>query len=246
MVNGNDIYVTNCGDSACYSVSPDGVYAMLTEDHGTGNPQELDRCVKAGGTLREQLVHTAYPFPFCCIAHTTAAKPRVMPGGLLVTRAFGDFSAKVDYLGGRKGVVIANHGRISYLNGAKTLPRFLILASDGIWDALSTEDISNTISQFFRDLSEGQGKDPSKIPPPAPASGSPSKVHPHPYGGLIQSPYINANLAEADPELTKLAALLVHTAVKSPKWDEMSKYAQSVFVFNYAFLILFFLLILDI
>ena len=195
---------------------------MLTEDHGTGNPQELDRCVKAGGTLREQLVHTAYPFPFCCIAHTTAAKPRVMPGGLLVTRAFGDFSAKVDYLGGRKGVVIANHGRISYINGTKTLPRFLILASDGIWDALSTEDISKTIAQFFKDLGEDARQGSSRIPP-APASGSPSKVHPHPYGGTIQSPYINANPGEADPELTKLAALLVQTAVKSPKWVEMSK-----------------------
>lgn len=237
MVNGNDIYVTNCGDSACYSVSSEGVFAMLTEDHGTGNPQELDRCVKAGGTLREQIVHTPYHFPFCCISHATAAKPRVMPGGLLVTRAFGDFSAKVDYLGGRKGVVIPNHGRISYLNGAKTVPRFIILASDGIWDALSTEDISKTIAQFYQALGEGrghgQGQDPFKIPS-APASGSPNKVHPHPYGNTIQSPYINANLAEADPELTKLAALLVHTAEKSPKWVEMgTTLTISTLVFAY-------------
>lgn len=225
MVNGNDIYVTNCGDSACYSISGSGDFSMMTEDHGTGNPLELDRCVKAGGTLREQIVHNPYPFPFCCVSQVTTAKPRVMPGGLLVTRAFGDFSAKVDYLGGRKGVVIPSHGRINYINAAKTLPKFIVLASDGVWDALSTEDISKVIAQFFENSAAGPLQDAAKA---SSGSGSPNKVHPHPHGSALQSPYINANFAESDPELTALAALLVQTAVKSPKWMELGEFFSRV------------------
>lgn len=221
MVTGNDIYVTNCGDSACYSVATDGKFSLLTEDHGTGNQLELDRCIKAGGTLKEQIVYTPYPFPLCCASAANTAKPRIMPGGLLVTRAFGDFSAKVEYLGGRKGVVIPSHGRISYLNAGKTLPKYIILASDGIWDALTVEEIGRAIDKFYQGLAQGED-----VSSPAVDSGSPSKVHPHP---TAQSIYINADLANADPELTKLAACLVHTAENSPKWAELGTHLHGYF-----------------
>ena len=234
MVTGDDVYVTNCGDSACYSVGTNGDFSILTEDHGTGNAVEVTRCVKAGGTMKEQRVYTPFPFPLCCANQLTIAKPRVMPGGLLVTRAFGDFNAKVDYLGGRKGVVIHTHGRINYINAAKALPKYIILASDGIWDALSTEEIAKVIASFSQLPAGDTDVELARASPtPSAGSGSPSRVHP--YGTFVQSPYIQANVAESDPELTKLAAMLVEAAVRSPKWDEMGKHDYCAFSLVFPF-----------
>lgn len=51
---------------------------------------------------RKQTIKATRRWPLCCVAqNTVVGKPRVYPGGLLVTRAFGDFSAKVSVLCGQ-------------------------------------------------------------------------------------------------------------------------------------------------
>eukprot|EP00428_Durinskia_dybowskii_P063602 CAMPEP_0170387262 /NCGR_PEP_ID=MMETSP0117_2-20130122/17466_1 /TAXON_ID=400756 /ORGANISM="Durinskia baltica, Strain CSIRO CS-38" /LENGTH=207 /DNA_ID=CAMNT_0010643123 /DNA_START=75 /DNA_END=698 /DNA_ORIENTATION=+ len=77
-----------------------------------------------------------------------------MPGGLLVTRSFGDFPSKLEYLGGKQGVVISSHGRLSYINAKKAPPKYLVLASDGVWDVLSIEEVSAMIDAFFAKKNE--------------------------------------------------------------------------------------------
>lgn len=149
VINLNDIYLTNCGDSAAYVIHQDGSTECLTEDHGTNNKEEIARCVKAGGSLKPQFYHEPYPFPLCFMGRSVAAKPRMLPGGLLVTRSFGDFNAKLDYLGGRRGVVVSTHGRVSYINAKKTPPRYLVLASDGVWDVLSIAEVAAMIQRYF-------------------------------------------------------------------------------------------------
>jgi Protein phosphatase 2C len=68
---------------------------VLTEDHGTNNKCEGDRIRSAGGELREAVFRVA-AFPFCCVPwKALRSKPRAYPGGLLVTRAYGNFHAKV-------------------------------------------------------------------------------------------------------------------------------------------------------
>jgi serine/threonine protein phosphatase PrpC len=68
---------------------------LLTEDHGTNNKSEAARLRSAGGELREAVFRVA-AFPFCCLPwKALRSKPRAYPGGLLVTRAFGNFHAKV-------------------------------------------------------------------------------------------------------------------------------------------------------
>lgn len=73
-----------------------------------------------------------------------SAKPRLQPGGLLVTRAFGDFYAKKRVLGGLPNVLIHDHGRIQYFQLSEKT-RYLVLASDGLWDALEKDEVAKKI-----------------------------------------------------------------------------------------------------
>lgn len=249
LVSGNDLYITNCGDSACYSIMPDGTTELLTEDHGTNNPEEVDRCVKAGGTLREQQYSIPAAFPFCCFGVPQPTKPRIMPGGLLVTRSFGDFGAKVDFLGGRKAVIVPTHGRIKYINAAKSMPKYIVLGSDGIWDAISIEQVAQMISKHTvtpTSTTETTSVPSASAPAPSSTATPPSaiqltcsKVGPSESRSQtdmveaansnsasahgMDNAYVNAPAAQLDAGLNKLAADIVHAAVTSPKWKQQCK-----------------------
>jgi serine/threonine protein phosphatase PrpC len=146
VVVGDDLYVANCGDSAAGVVLSSGEYESLTEDHGTTNPIEVERVKSAGGLLRDQSFLRRKNAPWCCFLERVHGKPRLSPGGLLVTRSFGDFHAKVDLLGGISDVVIPTHGVIRYkkLDSAVNI---IILASDGLWDAVPIEKIVEKLGQ---------------------------------------------------------------------------------------------------
>ena len=47
LIDNSNIYITNCGDSACYSITRSREFNLLTEDHGTLNSDEVQR-IKAG------------------------------------------------------------------------------------------------------------------------------------------------------------------------------------------------------
>jgi protein phosphatase PTC2/3 len=146
LIIGTEIYVSNCGDSSCHYFTANGESQCLSETHSTSSGDEPTRCVNAGGTLRDQKGWTNLPAPLCCIPYYgSLGKPRIFPGGLLVTRAFGDFHAKKPALGGKPLVVIADHGRIAVLRMGDI--KYLVLASDGVWDALSTKDVFAAISK---------------------------------------------------------------------------------------------------
>ena len=147
IIVGSDLYLMNCGDSAAYSVMADGGAERLTEDHGTNNESEVQRCRTGGGKIES--VKPGYKFSLCrcCCSMQADIKPRVYPGGLLVTRSFGDFYAKKEFLGGRPGVIIPNHGNIGYINLKKSSIKFLVLASDGVWDVLTIAEVINIVNQ---------------------------------------------------------------------------------------------------
>ena len=170
-IAGSDVYILNCGDSAAYSVAPGCTSsALLTEDHGTLNVAEVARCEKAGGYLKADTYSVSGRFPFCCIPKRVVGKPRVYPGGLMVTRAFGDFHAKVEYLGGRRGVVVHDHGRIKYVKASSQGLRFLVLASDGVWDGLSIDQVTALISQFEVTLADDHRAVTVGVPAAVPAN----------------------------------------------------------------------------
>lgn len=244
------VHITNCGDSAAFVVYSDGHAEMVTEEHGTLNDEEAERCIQAGAQLltiqefvklqaqiyaqakqQEQLINAGSVdegdtnktsvnnknknqfggtgsggfldlFALCCtgafisnnvvspnipgqsISNSTnnenqpksnrsntsnrsnnsshrqqlkrmlkgggsssrnKIKKRVFPGGLLVTRSFGDFYGKREHLGGIKGGIIADHGKVKSIDMRKEKVKYIILASDGIWDALQVDYIISLV-----------------------------------------------------------------------------------------------------
>jgi serine/threonine protein phosphatase PrpC len=155
MISDTDVFIANCGDSAAYAIFPDGKSERLTEDHGTFNTDEVDRCVKTGGALVAQSYSTPWGLPFCCMESIVATKPRMMPGNLLVTRSFGNFHAKLEHLGGQKGVILHSHGEVKQLSLATAAPKYIVLASDGIWDVLRIDEVMALIEDV---VAGGDGK----------------------------------------------------------------------------------------
>jgi len=154
LIDNNNVYITNCGDSACYSISRNGKFNIMTEDHGTKNADEVRRVLSVGGSLKTQQ-HFQRKFPFCCFKNEVeTAKPRLYPGGLLVTRSFGDFHSKIL----NNKVVISDHGSIKYINltscneDDSACIDYIILASDGVWDALSIDEIKDCFNNVVDDL----------------------------------------------------------------------------------------------
>lgn len=184
LIIGNDLYIANCGDSAAYIEYSDGSFVKVTEDHGTTNEHEKIRCEVSGGYLMPQLATVTC---LCFHRKVEVGKPRLYPGGLLVTRAFGDFHAKRTEYGGNPHVVIPTYGQVytskvvemtsvkdGWNNGPTMVTDFMapsevggtechipmtatssngtsspikryirriILASDGVWDGLSAEQV---------------------------------------------------------------------------------------------------------
>jgi serine/threonine protein phosphatase PrpC len=68
---------------------------------------------------------------------------RVLPGRLSVCRTFGDPEAKLDYRGGNPNVV-QSEPDIKVFSISKKHD-FIALASDGIFDKMTNEDISNCV-----------------------------------------------------------------------------------------------------
>jgi len=67
---------------------------------------------------------------------------RVFPGRLSVSRTFGDVEAKTESLGGNPKVVIARPDIKAFK--VKGDHDFIILASDGIFDKLSSREVVQT------------------------------------------------------------------------------------------------------
>ncbi len=84
---------------------------------------------------------------------------RVKPGGLSVSRTFGDIEAKVGELGGLKGVIVSEP-EIQVIPYSAELD-YVLLACDGIFDSLTNEEVNAVIwetIEYYRDV-KGLSKD---------------------------------------------------------------------------------------
>lgn len=85
---------------------------------------------------------------------------RVRPGGLSVSRAFGDFDAKKNGPRGLDNVVVSDPEVMSMQ--IKAHDDFVLLACDGIFDTLSNEDAIQTVYdtlRFYKNNSEDAYKE---------------------------------------------------------------------------------------
>ncbi|XP_033833562.2 protein phosphatase, Mg2+/Mn2+ dependent, 1Na (putative) [Periophthalmus magnuspinnatus] len=111
------IYFINCGDSRTL-LCRDGQVVFYTEDHKPFNPREKERIQNAGGSVTLQRVN----------------------GSLAVSRALGDFDFKEVDWRPQTEQLVSPEPEIYEMERAPE-DEFLILACDGVWDAIGNEEL---------------------------------------------------------------------------------------------------------
>lgn len=143
LVVGDTIYVANCGDSHVYLYREGQPPLRLSDDHNTDNQKECARVKNAGGEVRQELVRRQTG---CCVTERVpAGKHRVWPGGLAITRSFGDYHAKLTAFGGVPDSVLYEFEELRKMD-VEPQWRGLVIASDGAWDALSPDAVWKSLS----------------------------------------------------------------------------------------------------
>ncbi|KAK6921708.1 PPM-type phosphatase-like domain [Dillenia turbinata] len=137
IVDGWTVTVASVGDSRCILDAQGGAVSTLTVDHRLEeNVEERERVTASGGEVgRLSIVGGAEIGPLRC-----------WPGGLCLSRSIGDmdvgeFIVPVPYV---KQVKLSNAGGR------------LIIASDGIWDALSSENAAKSCRGLPAELAARQ------------------------------------------------------------------------------------------
>ncbi|GFR78294.1 protein phosphatase 1L [Elysia marginata] len=117
----NDLIVANVGDSRAIMCDMKGKITQLSTDHKPSDPKEQQRIVDAGGFVTFNGVWR-------------------VAGVLATSRAFGDYPLKQ-----RKFVTV--EPEFTEYNIEQNKPHFVVLASDGLWDVFSNEDVVQFISE---------------------------------------------------------------------------------------------------
>lgn len=123
----NILFVANAGDSRAV-LGTDGLATALSNDHKPVNREESRRIVAAGGFVESGRVN----------------------GSLALSRALGDFEFKMnDTLGPDDQIVTANPVIVEHELGKND--EFLILACDGIWDCMSSQEVVTFVRKGIAD-----------------------------------------------------------------------------------------------
>lgn len=117
MISPRYIYFINCGDSRTL-LCRDGQVVFYTEDHKPINPREKERIQNAGGSVTLQRIN----------------------GSLAVSRALGDFDFKEVTWRPQTEQLVSPEPEVYELERTPG-DEFLILACDGVWDAISNEEL---------------------------------------------------------------------------------------------------------
>ncbi|CAH0406425.1 unnamed protein product [Chilo suppressalis] len=123
LLKGNELFVANAGDSRCI-ICREGKAIDMSVDHKPEDTPELERITKAGGKV---------------------SNDGRINGGLNLSRAIGDHSYK------QNKDLDAKEQMITALPDIKTLTidpikdQFMVLACDGIWNFMSSQDVCDFI-----------------------------------------------------------------------------------------------------
>ncbi|KAH8376585.1 hypothetical protein KR093_000136 [Drosophila rubida] len=125
IVQGSKLIVANVGDSRGVMFDARGIAIPLSFDHKPQQVRERKRIHDAGGFIAFRGVWR-------------------VAGVLATSRALGDYPLK------DKNLVIATPDILTFeLNDHK--PRFLILASDGLWDTFSNEEACSFVQEHLKE-----------------------------------------------------------------------------------------------
>ncbi|XP_072547147.1 protein phosphatase, Mg2+/Mn2+ dependent, 1Na (putative) [Salminus brasiliensis] len=117
IISPHNIYFINCGDSRTF-LCRDGQVVFHTEDHKPCNPREKERIQNAGGSVTLQRIN----------------------GSLAVSRALGDFAFKEVEWRTQTEQLVSPEPEVYELERSPQ-DEFLVVACDGVWDAISNEEL---------------------------------------------------------------------------------------------------------
>eukprot|EP00903_Cladosiphon_okamuranus_P019579 g18007.t1 len=215
LLVGNKMFVANCGDSSGVLIKKDGRVLAITKNHDTLDKDEFERICKLGGFYREQMLKTPRRWPWCCLQQdVVVGKPRVYPGGLLVTRAFGDFSAKLVELGGTPGVILPDCEEVLEMTIEEDWAE-VVIASDGVWDVVSAEEMPVLLARL-----DGRGAAMAKL-------GSPTVNSSSKNNGSVSAPDVTVSATVSDTDILRLrqaqlngtCAKLILACVRHRYWE---------------------------
>ncbi|KAI1287634.1 putative protein phosphatase [Halotydeus destructor] len=128
LLDGNELYVANAGDSRCV-VSRSGEAIDMSIDHKPEDDIEQDRITRAGGQV--------------------TADGRVN-GGLNLSRAIGDHAYKINSKLPLREQMITALPDIKKLTISPS-DEFMVLACDGIWNSLTSQQVVDYVRPKVRD-----------------------------------------------------------------------------------------------
>jgi serine/threonine protein phosphatase PrpC len=155
VLRGTRVYVANVGDSRaimCWRTGNDRIgVRSLSAEHNCHNSAERQRIREAGGEVRQAQFGDNYLGPDRVFVRGTDVP------GLAVTRSLGD---EIAHEAG-----VTSHPYYQRFD-RKDTDEFLILASDGIWDQMSNEEVIEFIYEHLdKDFEDDQLDPPSYTEP---------------------------------------------------------------------------------
>ena len=127
-------------------------FKQVTIDHKPESKEEFIRIKQNGGKVYKSRSRSRHQDS---ISTQESNQPswvyRIMPGKLSVSRSIGDFKAKTQRFGGNDKVLIATPNIQSFEINENL--NFILLATDGLFETLSNNDIIDHISQTTEKLS---------------------------------------------------------------------------------------------
>lgn len=137
FISDNKLICANCGDSRAIMVLDNGGVVPLSRDHKPELPDEMDRIIRQGGRVEQvqipYLSRAQGPF-------RVWLKHENYPG-LAMSRSIGDQIAK--------SIGVTAEPEISEFNLIEAKPKFLIVASDGVWEFLSNHQVTQIVMPYY-------------------------------------------------------------------------------------------------
>ncbi|CAK59228.1 unnamed protein product (macronuclear) [Paramecium tetraurelia] len=137
LITKDNIYTANVGDSRAILCKFDQIWKIvpLTRDHKPDDPEEMKVIIDAGGRVEQQKDFHGNPIgPFRVWLQYIQAP------GLAMSRSFGD---KVGAQAGVTAIPEIKEFPLTKHN------QFIIVASDGVWDYMSNEEVMGLVIPYF-------------------------------------------------------------------------------------------------
>ena len=143
LIKNKKCIIANLGDSRCVLYRSKRM-VFSTRDHKPNSDFERKRIESAGGSIYKSKTHLS----LYQNGKKVEVPWRVNPGGLSVSRTFGDIESKEIKFGGKKGVVVALPDIAEFELCDEH--NFLVMGCDGIFDVLSNKEIMECIKIVLR------------------------------------------------------------------------------------------------